>query len=591
MAEVPAVAEPIETVESNGAISSNNSSGRSFISSFDDRGDRGGLYAQNDAAKGFLNLPFLRQIGLMVGLAGVISFGFMMVIWSQSPDYRPLYPNLESNQSTAIVNVLAQSDITFTVDPVTGLVLVPANEIDAARMKVAGANIIAPSGLGYGILDKEQDLGTSQMMETAKYQRAIEGELARTISSLQNVRKARVLLAIPKQSVFVRDNRKPSASVFIEVSLGVEIEVQQVKAIMHLVAYSVPSMSKTDVSVVDQFGNLLSELENKGNLAESEKQLQFSSKIEEGLLKKINRLLQPVLGDTNFRAEVAADVDFTWIEETQEMFNPDLPSIRSEVTNEDRQTGSAYGGIPGALSNQPPGETTIPEEAGEGGEGQNNAVRLLRNATRNYELDRTISHTRHQVGQVTRLTISVVLDDMRILNSETGTTDVSEWDDNSLESLNLLIRDAVGFNASRGDRVTVINEGFLATRIPLIPEVRFWTEAWFLAIVKQIMVGLLVVFLTFFVLRPVLNMLAGPSAEDRMKAMMSEQELERLAEEELEQEEEMMQETVTLSGGEELLLPGPGDTFVRQLDAIKSLVDENPSRVAQVVKEWVSEGP
>ncbi|MFT7688973.1 MAG: flagellar M-ring protein FliF [Candidatus Azotimanducaceae bacterium] len=587
MAAVPAVAEPIEATEPAAAKSSGMSSGRGMINRFDDKSS---LYGQTDATKGFLNLPFFRQIGLMVGLAGVISLGFMMVIWSQAPDYRPLYPNLESNQTASVVNVLTQSNITFTVDPVTGLVLVPAGEIDTARMKVAGANIIAPSGLGYGILDKEQELGTSQMMETAKYRRAIEGELARTISSLQNVRKARVLLAIPKQSVFVRDNRKPSASVFIELALGSSIEVQQVKAIMHLVAYSIPSMSKTDVSVVDQFGNLLSELENKGSLAESEKQLQYSSKVEDGLLKKINRILQPVLGDTRFRAEVAADVDFTWVEETQEMFNPDLPSIRSEVTNEDRQTGSAQGGIPGALSNQPPGETSLPEEIGEGGENGNTSIRLQKNATRNYELDRTISHTKHQVGQVTRLTVSVVLDDIKISNSETGVADVTRWDDASLARLNQLVRDAVGFNVSRGDRVTVINESFLATEIPVIPEVDFWTEAWFLALVKQIMVALMVIFLAFFVLKPVLKMLAGPSAEDRMKSMMAEQELERLAEEELEKEEEMMHETVTLSGGEELLLPGPGDTFVRQLDAIRSLVDENPTRVSQVVKEWVSEG-
>jgi len=155
--------------------------------------------------------------------------------------------------------------------------------------------------------------------------------------------------------------------------------------------------------------------------------------------------------------------------------------------------------------------------------------------------------------------------------------------------LSQLIRDAIGFNAARGDRVTIINEAFMPVEAVEIIEPGFWTEAWFSGLVKQLMVGMLVVFLTFFVLRPVLSMLAGPSAEDRMKELVSEQELERLAEQELEQEEEMMQESVTLSGGEELLLPAPGDMFARQLDAIKSLVDENPSRVAQVVKSWVAQ--
>jgi len=581
MADMLAVAEQPEVISSTEV----SGSGMTVMNRFDENSS---LYAKNDATKGFLNLPWLRQMGLMVGLAGVITLGFMMVIWSQAPDYRPLYPNLESNQSAAVINVLTSSDIPFTVEPETGLVLVPVEDINVARMKVAGANIITPSGLGYGILDEEQELGTSRLMETAKYKRAIEGELARTIASLQNVRKARVLLAIPKQSVFVRDSRRPSASVFIEVTYGKDVGTQQVKAIMHLVSHSVPSMNKQDVSVVDQFGNLLSELEDTDGVGGSEKQLQFAKKIESGILEKINRILQPVLGDTRFRAEVSADVDFTWVEETQEMFNPDLPSIRSEVTNEERLSGSGRGGVPGALSNQPPIDAILPENAEAGGDDAKGTTRYQRNSTRNYELDRTISHTRHQVGQVTRLTISIVLDDIRLKNSETGVADISPWGDASLGRLSQLVRDAVGFNTARGDRVTVINESFLAVEVPIIPEPGFWTEAWFLSLIKQVMVGLMIIFLTFFVLRPVLNMLAGPTAEERMKDMMAEQELERMAEEELEQEEEMMQETVTLSGGEELLLPGPGDMFARQLDAIKALVDENPSRVAQVVKDWVS---
>jgi flagellar M-ring protein FliF len=547
-----------------------------------------GKYRSNDVMSGFLGLPMLRQAGLMVGFASVITFSILIILWSQAPDYRPLYSNLEPSQASAIARVLEEAGVSFTVEPESGMVLVPTNEIHDARMKVAAADIIATQDTGYLILDQEQELGVSQIMETARYQRAIEGELAKTISSLKTVRNARVLLAIPKQSVFVRDSRKPSASVFIELINGRELERPQVKSIMHLVANSIPEMSSDDVTVVDQNGSLLSDFEDDSGIGETEKQFQFSQKVEADLLAKVEKILRPVLGETEFNAQVAADVDFTWVEQTDEMFNPDLPAIRSEETMEEIRASGDEGGIPGALTNQPPAAAVAPEEAVPAeGEAGAQISRQRKQATRNYELDRTISHTRHPVGRINRLTVAVVLDDRRILNSESGEVEVLAWDEASLTRLNQLIRDAIGYNNIRGDRVTIINESFGQVDEIVLDPPGFWTESWFLTIVKQVMFGLLVVFLTFFVLRPVLNMLAGPSAEDRMKDLIAEQELERLAEQELEAEE-AMKETVTLSGGEELLLPGPGDMYARQLDTIKALVEENPARVAQVIKEWVS---
>tara|TARA_R110002072_G_scaffold31735_18_gene97754 strand:- start:69950 stop:71710 length:1761 start_codon:yes stop_codon:yes gene_type:complete len=546
-------------------------------------------YRSNDVVSGFLGLPMLRQVGLLIGLASVITFSVLIVMWSQTPDYRPLYSNLEPSQASAIARVLEENGIQFTVEPETGMVLVPTSEIHDARMQVAAADVIATKDTGYLILDQEQELGTSQFMETARYQRAIEGELAKTISSLKTVKNARVLLAIPKQSVFVRDARKPSSSVFVELVNGRDLERPQVKSIMHLVANSIPEMSSDDVTVVDQNGNLLSDFEEDSGIGETEKQFQFSQKVEEDLLSKIDQILGPILGQTEFNAQVAADVDFTSVEQTQEMFNPDLPAIRSEETMEETRAGGDEGGIPGALSNQPPAAGAAPEEAvGAEGEAPLQINRQRKQATRNYELDRTISHTRHSVGKINRLTVAVVLDHRRIVNPESGEMQTVPWEDESLAKMNQLIRDAIGYSNIRGDRVTVMSEPFgKIDEVVLVPP-GFWTESWFLTIVKQVMFGLLVVFLTFFVLRPVLNMLAGPSAEDRMKDLIAEQELERLAEQELEAEEEAMQETVTLSGGEELLLPGPGDMYARQLDTIKALVEENPARVAQVIKEWVS---
>ncbi len=554
-----------------------------------DSGVAPGRYQSNDVVSGLLGLPLLRQIGLLVGFACVITFSVLILLWSQTPEYRPLYTNLDASQVSAIAKVLDEGGVSFSIEPESGMVLVPAGDIHEARMKVAAADVIASQDSGYLILDQEQELGTSQFMETARYHRAIEGELAKTISSLKPVRSSRVLLAIPKQSVFVRDARKPSASVFVELSAGRELERQQVKSIMHLVANSVPEMQSEDVTVVNQSGALLSDFDEDSNIGETEKQFQFAQKVEQELLEKVEKILKPVLGETEFNAQVAAEVDFTWVEQTEELYNPDLPAIRSEETLEEIRAGGTEGGIPGALANQPPDQAVAPEEAvGADGEAAPPVTRQRNQATRNYELDRTISHTRHPVGRVNRLTVAVVLDNRTVINPESGEVQTIAWEDETLLRFNQLIRDAIGYNNIRGDRVTVINEPFGDVAAIEFEPPGFWTESWFLSMFRQVMFGVLVVFLTFFVLRPVLNLLAGPSAEDRMKDMLAEQELERLAEQELEAEEAAMQETVTLSDGEELLLPGPGDMYARQLDTIKALVEENPARVAQVLKEWVA---
>jgi len=590
-ASVPAVAGADgEIVDSNASMSGLEQDQSSGL--FQSAGDHAvprASFGSNDVTDGFLKLPWVRQIGLMVGVAAVITFAVLLIIWSQDPEYKPLYSKLDSAEATQVAQVLDAAGLSFIVEADSGMVLVPAGDLHAARMQVAASDILDSQVEGYLLLDQEQELGTSQFMETARYRRAIEGELARTITSINSVRSARVLLAIPKRSVFVRDARKPSASVFVELVSGRELESHQVKAIMQLVANSVSEMAKADVSIVDQKGNLLSDIEDKSVLGATEKQFQFAQKIENELSDKINQILKPVLGETKYNSQVSADIDFTWVEETEEMFNPDLPAVRSEETMEELRTGSAEGGVPGALANQPPGGGIVPEQAaGAGGDAGGQSRRQRKQATRNYELDRSISHTRHQVGRTTRLTVAVVLDDMQIADPETGEFTSEPWPPETIERLTVLVQDAIGFDQNRGDRVTIVNESFLQTEQIELVEPGFWTEPWFIAITKQVIVALLVIFLTFFALRPVLGMLAGPSAEDRMKELLAGQELERLAEAELEQEEEMMQETVTLSGGEELLLPGPGEVYARQLDAIKNLVQENPGKVAQVVKAWVA---
>ena len=313
------------------------------------------------------DMTMLRQVGLMVGLAASVAIGFAVVLWSQQPDYRPLYGSLAGMDAKQVMETLAAADIAYSVEPNSGALLVKADDVSRARLKLAAAGVTpTDSNIGFEILDKDQGLGTSQFMEATRYRRGLEGELARTISSLSNVKGARVHLAIPKSSVFVRDERKPSASVLVELYGGRSLEPGQVLAIINLVATSVPELNKSQITIVDQKGNLLSDQAQNSELTMAGKQFDYSRRMESMLTQRVHNILQPVLGNDRYKAEVSADVDFSAVESTSEQFNPDQPALRSEQsTNEQRTASSGPQGVPGALSNQPPSPASAPQQAGQ----------------------------------------------------------------------------------------------------------------------------------------------------------------------------------------------------------------------------------
>src|SRR3990167_2217414 len=311
------------------------------------------------------DMSMLRQIGLLVGLAASVAIGFAVVLWSQQPDYRPLYGSLDGLDAAQVMETLTAADIKYTVEPNSGALLVRSEDLARARMRLAAAGV-APTdnSVGFEILDREQGLGTSQFMEATRYRRGLEGELARTVSSLNNVKGARVHLAIPKSSVFVRDERKPSASVLVELYPGRGLEPSQVMAIVNLVASSVPEMDKAQVTVVDQKGTLLSDIQEMSELTMAGKQFDYSRRMESLFTQRVHNILQPVLGSGRYKAEVSADVDFSAVESTSEMFNPDQPALRSEQSvNEQRTSSLPPQGVPGARAPPPPGP---PPRAGPG---------------------------------------------------------------------------------------------------------------------------------------------------------------------------------------------------------------------------------
>jgi len=557
---------------------------------------------QNDMLEGLSNLGVFRQVGLLIGLAASVAIGVGVVLWSQGGDYRPLYGSLERLDSSAVIDTLDKNKIKYKIDEGTGALMVESGRIHDARLRLAEAGVPGESAAGFELLDKEQPLGTSQFMETARYRRSLEGELGRTIASITSVRSARVHLAIPKESVFVRDARPTSASVFIELFPGASLQPAQVKSIINLVAGSIPELKPENVTVVDQKGNLVSQLVLEDpQMAEANKQLEYTHRVEQQLLKRINSILQPILGEGKFRAEIAADVNFTAVEQADERYNPDLPALRSEQRLEESRGGTEVAGVPGALSNQPPADGVAPEQAGAAAPqgtgptaapaaagGAKAGPRSREQLVRNYELDRTLSYTKHSVGQLQRLTVAVAVDNKVEAGEKAGETKSVAWDAESLERLSILVRNAVGYDPARGDVVNVVNSAF----IPVVEEniepevIPIWQQPWVRDLARQAVGVIAVLLLVFGVLRPVMKSLsqsAAASAGAGAPLAMGGADAMALG--------PLGDEQVTLSGGanNNLLLSGPEGAYEDQLTAIKGLIAEDPGRVAQVVKKWVAQ--
>ncbi|MDX1757583.1 MAG: flagellar basal-body MS-ring/collar protein FliF [Marinobacter sp.] len=548
-----------------------------------------GLESRSDMLFGFNRLNLLRQIGLMVGLAASVALGVAVVLWAQEPNYQPVLGDLSSYNPQDVTTILEQNNIDYRLEPRTGALLVPADDVYNARLKLAAEGVTDDRTIGYELLDQERGLGTSQFMETISYRRGLEGELARTISSMRNVRNARVHLAIPKRSVFVRDARTPTASVFLEVFAGRRLEQEQIAAIMNLVAGSIPEMTKDNVTVVDQSGNLLTGRREPSSRQQMQDQIDYNTRVEERLTSRVASIVGPIVGDGRFRAEVTADLDFSSVEQAEELFNPDQQAVRSERELTEQRSSGFLGGVPGALSNQPPGEATVPEQAAqpqdgeEGEEGTPPPVNVRSEATRNYEMDRTVSYIRQEQGRVKRLTVAVAVDDMKVVDPQTGEVSYEPWPEQELQRLTMLIRDAVGYSAVRGDSVTVMNTAFAPEEAVEFEAPGFWEQPWFWDLMKQVLAGLVILVLVLGLLRPTLKSLSGSGRRERGGELEGEggyEDMKGLGSDSALRE--------ALSSQDELLLPGATDSYDRQLNALKGLITEDPARVAQVMRQWVN---
>jgi len=530
--------------------------------------------------------PVLRQLAVMIGIAASVAIGVAVVLWSQTPNYSLLYGNLAQKDATEVINALDQAGIRFKSDESSGALMVPSSKLHEARMKLAGLGLPHSDSLGFELLQKESGFGTSRALEAARFHRALEGELARTIGTLSNIESARVHLATPKQSVFVRKQKHPSASVVVKLYPGRALEKGQVSAIIHLAASSVPELVASRVTVVDHKGNLLSGHMDGQEMLQNATQFEYTTQLEEHFQRRVEAILTPILGADSIHAQVTAEVDFTVTERTAERYNPDLPALRSEQVQEQASVSNSAQGVPGALSNQPPAAGYAPEQlAGQPGEQAAPEVpkSSSKRATRNYELDRTISHTRLSSGELRRLSVAVVVDD-RVTVDGDGEPVRHERTLEEINRITQLVKEAIGFNATRGDSVRVVNAAFMLPTPPEpLPEQAIWEQPWVWDLAKQLGGLLLVLLLIFFVLRPTMKRLTSMSRIERApgddangSAIGSEGAAGAGG------------TALQSQNGDQLQLPGPGG-YENSLDAARGMVQNDPKRVAQVVRSWVAE--
>lgn len=546
-------------------------------------------------------LPVSRQVGLMLGLALSVAIGVAVVLWSQAPAYDLLFASVAEKDSAEILDSLAKLGVDYKVETGSGAIMVPADKVRELKLKLAAQGLPRSASLGYELLDKENGFGTSKSVEQMRFQRALEGEIALTIQTIQNVKAAKVLLAIPVQSVFVRERKKPSASVVVELYQGRTLEKEQIESIIHLVASSVPLMEASQVTVVDQKGRLLNSKEAGEDISLSSKQFEYKKNIEEHLRERIENILTPLVGGDGMRAQISADVDFTVTEKTQEMFNPDLPALRSEQTQEETNSSSKVQGVPGALSNQPPPTGVAPEVAsGQEKTAAGESGAASKSATRNYELDKTITHTRLATGALRRLSIAVVVDDKKVVQAD-GKVAQQSYSQEDLNQLRDLVKQAVGYDNSRGDQVTVTNVAFkLPDALEDLPSEPIWDQPWFASAMKQLGAVLVVLLLIMGVLRPALKSLI--TKEEQLQAL---EEARAIAEatggvvrfdEEgrpvavpVEVDQETGEIHALPSAMEDLLLLEAPQSYEKRLEYVQKMIDEDPKLVAQVIKSWLKD--
>lgn len=529
----------------------------------------------------FIRLPQPQKLAAML----VLAFGIAVIagawLWTKEPPYSVLFSSLSEKDGGQIVTTLQQQNIPYKFTEGGGAIMVPATMVHDVRLRLASQGLPRGGLVGFELMEN-QKLGVSQFAEQINYQRGLEGELARSIQSLAAVRGARVHLAIPKQTAFLRDEQKPSASVLVNLYAGRTLEANQVAGIVHLVSSSVPQLHPSSVSVIDQDGNLIFQQQDAQKAAGLDpSQIKYVREIEQAYVRRIEEILAPVLGAGNVRARVAADVDFSQTEQVAESYKPNPPptgtAIRSQQTSEAGTASPEAAGVPGALTNQPPAPATaqITQPAAPGTPGGTatnlrTPLNFTKNATTNFEVDKTVSHTKGVPGGVRRLSVAVVLNHKRPLDKDGKPGKAVPLSAAEIKQATDLAREAMGFSQPRGDSLNVTNAPFTPPQKEVVADTPIWKDPQLIALLKELakyaIFGVIAWIVWVRLLRP---------AFDRLAAMVPP----------LPTAKELAAEQEEKNGMADALRRRA--TYEEKLESVRDLTRQDPKVVAGMIKEWV----
>jgi flagellar M-ring protein FliF len=533
--------------------------------------------------------PMGKRIVIGGAIAVTLAIVAALWLWTSQPDYKVLFSNYTDKDGGAITAALDQMGVKYKFSDGGGAILVPSDRVNDVRLKLASQGLPRAGNVGFELLDSEK-LGTSQFVEQVNYQRSLEGELANSIQSLSAVSSARVHLALPKPSVFVRDQQKPTASVLLNLQPGRALDQAQVSAIVHLVASSVPELLPANVTVVDQNGTLLSDPATKAGKQLDPNQLKYIEALQQNIVKQVESIISPIVGQNNVRAEATADVDFAQVDTAAEMFKPNSPpepqAIRSQQTSESTGPGTGNpSGIPGALSNQPPGAATAPLDGAaapaNGQQGVSGPTR--KDSTTNYEVDKTLRYEQKPMGGIKRLTVGVVVNYRRSIDPKTGKVVIKPLSAAEVAQINELVKQAMGYSQARGDTLNVTNAPFEGIDKPDEKAPDWWKDPANLPLAKDIaryvFIALVLAFLWFRFVRPLLKpaikkfdeavaIPPEPEPEEPELPPEPDAEAEAAAARQVEQEKQVQ-------------------VYKSNMEMAKDLARHDPRIVANVIKEWL----
>ena len=530
------------------------------------------------------DIPAVRQLGVFALAALAIAIGLWLFFWTQKPDYVPVFAGLDAKATSEASDLLRSANIPFRIDSGSGALAVPQDNLGDAKLALAAAGLPASQSGGFELMSQDQGFGTSQFVENARYQHALENELARTISTQRPVREARVHLALPKPSAFTRQKEPASASVVLQMQSGSTLEQGQVAAIVHLVASSIPSLPPENVTVVDQFGRMLSNPDPNSDEAIGAKQFEQRGRQEAVYVQRIQELLEPITGRGRVSAQVSVDMDFAQTEEAREIYGPDAGLVRSEQISETGDidgAGASAQGVPGAVANTPTTAAAVLADTPAAAPANADNGPSARTAVRNYELDRTLTHTRGAPVRIRRVTAAVLIDNVPQVGTE-GQVSYRALNAAELQRIDALVKQAIGFDETRGDMISVVNAPFApGAAMEDMPGPPFWENPRVVELARTILGGLAVLVFILAVLRPAFRAMLAPktTTTTAVAEVVS---------------EETHVSITPAAGQPQVQAPRQPSqasqaalNFDEKLQVARTAVSSDPKRVANVVRNWV----